>query len=77
MKDGLGAMAWPNGQKYDGGWKAGKMDGEGVWRWSNGTCRAGEWVNDKRILWTSAETFGMSGPYAKRCVGLLEGGGGD
>ena len=21
MRDGLGAMMWPNGQKYDGGWK--------------------------------------------------------
>ena len=41
--NGTGTMVWPNGDKYVGEWKDGKIHGVGTLTWSDGTKYAGDW----------------------------------
>ena len=43
--NGTGTMVWPNGDKYVGEWKDGKIHGVGTLTWSDGTKYTGEWRN--------------------------------
>jgi len=43
--NGTGTMFWPNGDKYVGEWKDGKIHGVGTLTWSDGTKYTGEWRN--------------------------------
>ena len=36
-------MVWHNGNMYEGGWKDGKRDGEGMTTSADGTTQRGEW----------------------------------
>lgn len=38
-------MKWPDGRKYEGGFKRGKREGEGVMIWKDGREYKGEWEN--------------------------------
>jgi hypothetical protein len=51
----VGSLLGPSGgpgdfeeATYDGDWKAGKRDGQGVMRWADGSCYRGSWRNDMR-----------------------------
>ena len=33
--DGKGSFVWKNGTDYNGGWKDGKMHGNGQFKWPN------------------------------------------
>ena len=39
MSDGLGIFYWPDGTKYEGGWKNGKQNGIGIYYGVNGTAK--------------------------------------
>ena len=41
--EGQGTCEFVNGDRYEGGWKADKKFGYGVYSWVNGTSHAGEW----------------------------------
>ena len=32
--EGKGSYEWPDGREYEGGWRRGKMDGTGIFKWS-------------------------------------------
>ncbi|MCL2461223.1 MAG: protein kinase [Defluviitaleaceae bacterium] len=42
--DGVGKMAWLNGQIYQGGFKDGLFDGHGVMTWPSGASYDGDWA---------------------------------
>lgn len=43
--DGRGLMVWPNGDRYDGQWKKGLMEGEGTYTYAQaGYSYTGHWV---------------------------------
>ena len=43
--EGKGLMTWPNGDRYDGEWKKGVMDGEGTYTYAAaGYSYTGQWV---------------------------------
>lgn len=42
-----GTYKWPNGRKYVGEYKDGKMDGKGTFTFSNGDKYVGEWKDNK------------------------------
>jgi hypothetical protein len=51
----VGSLPGPSGgvgdyeeATYDGDWKAGRRDGQGVMRWADGSCYRGTWRNDMR-----------------------------
>ena len=48
VKEGLGSMTYPNGDKYVGEWKNSKMNGQGTFTYSNGWKFVGEWKDDKK-----------------------------
>ena len=35
---------WSNGVKYEGGYKGGRKEGEGVLTFADGTCFKGKWI---------------------------------
>jgi 1-phosphatidylinositol-4-phosphate 5-kinase len=41
---GRGALAWPNGNRYDGGWEDGYPSGQGTFRWADGSVYV--WTRD-------------------------------
>lgn len=56
-RDGWGTCSWTDGRYYEGGWRLGQLHGEGLYKSSKGTSRAGYWIDGKRIKWTTeAET---------------------
>jgi hypothetical protein len=44
-KTGVGVYAYPDGSKYDGQFKAGKIDGYGTWYFANGDKYVGSFAN--------------------------------
>ena len=44
--DGKGTMVWPDGSRYDGDFKCGKIEGKGKKEFANGNRYVGEWKND-------------------------------
>lgn len=42
----MGVMEWPDGTKYTGQFKEGKMEGKGTKTWPNGNRYDGLWRND-------------------------------
>lgn len=44
--EGRGIMTWPDGSKYEGEFKMGKMDGEGTKFMANGNKYIGQFKND-------------------------------
>jgi hypothetical protein len=40
-------MTWPNGDRYDGDWKAGERHGYGSQKYASGEPYAGQWENDE------------------------------
>lgn len=53
--EGEGTMIWRNGAKYVGFWRAGKMDGRGVYTDIDQSVSAGNFVNG--LLVTGKKTF--------------------
>jgi len=47
--NGHGTFAWPNGDRYVGGWKNGKLDGTGSFIWSDGDRYFGVWKDNVNI----------------------------
>ena len=45
--NGQGTQLWPNGSKYVGEWKKGKVHGQGTWTHPNGDKYVGEWKKHK------------------------------
>ena len=39
---------WPDGRRYEGDWKDGVRDGNGIDTFSNGERYDGEWKDDKK-----------------------------
>ncbi len=48
IKDGQGTLAWHNGEKYEGEWKADNRSGQGVHTTPDGTKYDGQWRDDKK-----------------------------
>ena len=48
LPDGNGTFKYRNGSVYTGGFRAGKMHGNGVMTYTNGTTYDGQWKNDKQ-----------------------------
>ena len=45
--NGKGTMTWKNGRRYEGQWKNGKKDGQGIEYGANGAVNfSGEWKDD-------------------------------
>lgn len=44
-KDGLGVLIWQDGSKYQGQFKADKMEGNGRMTQANGSMYQGQWAN--------------------------------
>lgn len=44
--DGKGVMNWPNGERFEGDFKMGKISGKGTKYYNNGNKYTGEWAND-------------------------------
>ena len=40
-------MIWPDGNNYEGDWKDGKRNGQGMMTEPNGNKYLGEWKDDK------------------------------
>jgi hypothetical protein len=40
---------WPNGRTYNGEWKNGKMDGEGIYTSETGKVKKGIWKEGKKV----------------------------
>lgn len=51
VKHGEGVLTWPDGRKYEGTFKNGRMHGIGLWYELDGSIRKGEWQMGKRISW--------------------------
>ena len=47
VPNGLGYLIYPNGSRYLGSWKKGKMSGQGSFTYPNGEKYVGEWKNSK------------------------------
>jgi len=47
-ENGYGAYIWPNGDKYEGEWKDGKMDGQGTFIFPIGEEHKGGFKDGKR-----------------------------
>ena len=47
VPNGLGYLIYPNGSRYLGNWKKGKMSGHGSLTYPNGEKYVGEWKNSK------------------------------
>ena len=45
--EGQGTFTFSNGQKYEGQWKAGRMDGEGTLTQVNDIKLSGNWKKDR------------------------------
>lgn len=52
-KEGNGIFYWPDGRKYQGGWKNGKQHGIGTYTSASGKTKQGEWSEGKRLHWLS------------------------
>lgn len=50
-KHGHGVFIWPDGRKYDGEWKDGNQDGEGMFHSKDGVVKKGVWVKGQREKW--------------------------
>ena len=44
--EGKGIMIWPDGSRYEGDFKSGKIEGQGTKVFSNGNTYIGWWKND-------------------------------
>ena len=42
-------MIYPNGSKYIGGWKNGKMDGQGIFTFPSGNKYVGKYKDGKKL----------------------------
>ncbi|CAF4567542.1 unnamed protein product, partial [Didymodactylos carnosus] len=63
-----GTMTWNNGDRYDGEWKDGKINGHGIKVWKNGAKYEGDFVDEERqgqgtMTWPDGKTF--SGKWIK------------
>ena len=64
---GKGDYEWANGKTYRGQWKAGKMDGEGLYSWKDGIQKyEGQFKDDKRhgmriFTWKNGKIY--NGPW--------------
>jgi hypothetical protein len=58
MRSGHGSSLLPNGEKYIGDWKNNVYHGQGIYRWSNGKWRKGEWSMGKRVRWLTNDRVG-------------------
>jgi hypothetical protein len=47
VMSGPGVATWANGDRYDGEWRNGNMDGHGVAIWANGNRYDGEWRDSR------------------------------
>jgi len=48
--NGKGTMCWKNGRRYEGQWKNGKKDGQGIEYGANGAVNyIGEWTDDVQV----------------------------
>ena len=45
LSDGFGELTFPNGDKYEGEWKDGEINGQGTMSFENGGTYMGEWEN--------------------------------
>ena len=49
---GEGQKVWPNGDRYEGGWRKGEKDGNGTYTWSGGEMKyQGEYKDDLEDGW--------------------------
>jgi hypothetical protein len=48
VKEGVGKITFPNGDKYHGQWKSNKIHGEGTYFYANGDIYSGQWENCKK-----------------------------
>ena len=48
LRHGKGRLITPDGFRYEGNWKAGEIDGEGVATYANGDVYTGHFVMGKR-----------------------------
>ena len=46
LYEGFGIYRWPSGDKYEGNFKGGKKNGQGLWTGCDGCSYEGEWVDD-------------------------------
>jgi len=53
-KEGQGRFFWPDGRKYEGGWRNGKQHGIGTYTSASGKTKQGEWQEGKRLHWLSS-----------------------
>jgi len=62
-QNGKGEKAWPNGDRYEGGWKNGTKNGLGNYTWSGGKMKyQGEYKDDLfdgqgNFTWTNGDTY--------------------
>ena len=47
LRDGVGIQLWPDGTKYEGMWKKGKISGKGWMTHANGDVYEGQWLDDQ------------------------------
>ena len=66
---GQGVFVYANGNRYTGGFKAGKKHGRGIYVWANGNNCDGNWFEGK----LSGTGQGMENGQRKKCY-ILEGG---
>ena len=48
LKNGIGKIAFPNGDRYHGMWEDGAIHGEGTYFYRNGDIYSGNWEHGKR-----------------------------
>ena len=58
VPNGLGYLIYPNGSRYLGSWKKGKMSGQGSFTYPNGEKFVGEYKRDERWNGTEYDEYG-------------------
>ena len=62
-KYGEGKKVWPNGDRYEGGWRNGEKDGQGTYTWSGGEMKyQGQYKDDLEdgqgtFTWPNGEQY--------------------
>jgi len=81
LPEGQGEYTYPNGEKYAGGWAAGKKHGTGVYYYTDGSVLRGEWaagVQHGDAKWEHCTAYMAQGAFdagvpAQRCVVVVLG----